>query len=341
MRMVSRDMVGCAESPLATWLVALASAITLSIGHTSIAREPMAALRDGEYHAVLNGVNEWYRVAGAANHTTPMVIVHGGPGGNSYEFEHTIGPRLERFSTVVYYDQRGSGHSAVPTDDGAYTIPILVSDIEALRANLGVERVTLLGFSFGGWLAAEYAIAHPEHVERLILQSSMDGDLARMTTYQTYAFAFMATGQRRVELESLAHAAITDVSKRIDDVWNNASRADIDHLLFQSMAVAAEVHRLEAESGERNTGKMLRVLLGTPYRQPALVDDLRKLSVAALVMVGAHDRNVGVDVSHEIADALPHARYVVFGNSAHFPEMEEPEKYASTVRDFLRGELGR
>lgn len=107
------------------------------------------------------------------------------------------------------------------------------------------------------------------------------------------------------------------------------------------MAVAAEVHRLEAESGKRNTGKMFRVLLGTPYRRPAFVHDLRKLSVPALVMVGAHDRNVGVDVSHEIADALSQAQYVVFGTSAHFPEMEEPEKYASTVMDFLREDLGR
>ena len=48
-------------------------------------------LTDGEYHATLDGVDHWYRVAGAAHHTTPLVIVHGGPGGNVYNFERTIG----------------------------------------------------------------------------------------------------------------------------------------------------------------------------------------------------------------------------------------------------------
>ena len=203
-----------AKGLLATWQVVLATASVLSVGRAYIAYESAETIRDGEYHAVLNGVNDWYRIAGAANHTTPMVIVHGGPGGSTYKFEHTIGPRT-------------------------------------------------------------------------------------------------------------------------DEVWDKASRTEIDHVLFQSMSVAAEMHRLDAESGERNTGKMFRVLLARPYRRPALVDDLRKLTVPALVMVGAHDRNVGVDMNHEIADALPHAQYVVFANSAHFPDLEEPEKYASTVMEFL------
>ncbi len=103
--------------------------------------------------------------------TAPLVIIHGGPGGHVYNFERTIGPQLEAFTTVIYYEQRGCGRSDQPLDPYTYSIEMLVSDLDELRQALGLDRINLLGFSFGGELALEYALAHPEHVERLIVQS--------------------------------------------------------------------------------------------------------------------------------------------------------------------------
>ena len=119
--------------------------------------------------AVLNGVQLWYRVSGAAvQGRAPLLSLHGGPGYNSYSFEKTIGPRLERRMQVVYFDQRGSGRSERPAG-GDYSMNTLVEDVEALRRYLGVPQIALLGHSFGATIALEYATRYPEHVQKLIV----------------------------------------------------------------------------------------------------------------------------------------------------------------------------
>jgi pimeloyl-ACP methyl ester carboxylesterase len=109
-----------------------------------------------------------------------LVILHGGPGGNAYVFEHTVGARLEQYATLIYYDQRGGGRSAAPTDPSAYGMDTLVADLEALRTQLSAAKISLLGFSFGAELALEYAVAHSDRVERLVLQAPNAGDYRRM-----------------------------------------------------------------------------------------------------------------------------------------------------------------
>ena len=115
-----------------------------------------SVLRNGEGQVELNDITHWYRIAGAEHATTPLVIIHGGPGGNVYNFERTMGPKLETFATIIYYAQRGCGRSVPPQDPNAYSIPLLVSDLEMLRQKLGLVKMIPLGFSFGGELALEY-----------------------------------------------------------------------------------------------------------------------------------------------------------------------------------------
>ncbi|MER3552994.1 MAG: hypothetical protein C4331_01190 [Meiothermus sp.] len=117
-------------------------------------------LQNGEFQAEINGIYQWYRVTGASNQSVPIVIVHGGPSGNVYTFERTIGPRLEAFATLIYYEQRGSGRSESPINHQDYSIDGLIADLEALRQHWKLDKMTLLGLSFGGELALEYALRH-------------------------------------------------------------------------------------------------------------------------------------------------------------------------------------
>lgn len=123
-------------------------------------------LQDGVHYLKINGVLHWCKVAGAAHNTVPLIIVHGGPGGNHYVFERTLGLRLEENMTVVYYEQRGCGRSEAPQDDGEYSINTLVEDLEELRKQLHVEKINLLGYSFGGQLCLEYALKYPKMLNK-------------------------------------------------------------------------------------------------------------------------------------------------------------------------------
>jgi proline iminopeptidase len=96
------------------------------------------------------------------------IFVHGGPGAWSESFEKLGGNILEDKLTMCYYDQRGCGRSASPTDNN-YSLNRMVEDIEAIRNNLNTSKVFIMGHSFGGILAVEYAKKYPEHVQGLIL----------------------------------------------------------------------------------------------------------------------------------------------------------------------------
>lgn len=292
-------------------------------------------MRGGEYRFVINGIEHWCRIAGAVHGREPLVILHGGPGGNNYVFERTIGPRLEAFTTVVYYDQRGCGRSAVPADPLAYSIALLVDDLDRLREVLGLSRIVPLGYSFGADLAIEYAIAHGDRVSRLILQAPSGGDPDGSATLQLAGFARVAEGPMRSRIEDLIAEAGAPEQK-VDRVWAEVDSATVDRFLFEDQEVAARNRALWRESGLSSTGAMQRALRRSDPGSPPLRERLRPLSLPTLVLVGRHDRNVGLSGARRVADAIPGAFLHVFERSAHFPDMEEPEAYAAAVRSFLQ-----
>ena len=291
-------------------------------------------MRDGEYFITVNGIRHWCRIAGAGKSATPLVVIHGGPGGNVYNFERTIGPLLEEFATVVYYEQRGCGRSDPPASPHDYSLPLLVSDLEGLRAQLGLSRFIPLGFSFGGELALEYALAHPDRVERLILQAPTFCDPVRLAWVQLYGFYHVAAGELKARIGRLL-TGDEPAPARLEQVWSLVDTETVDRFLFYDPAAARLNRRLWNESGLVNTGDMQRALAARP-QPPGRMEALSRITVPALVMVGLHDRNVGVDVCRDIRTKLPRGRLVIFEHSAHFPDIEEPERYAAEVRRFLR-----
>ena len=118
------------------------------------------------YFAGEGDVKLFYRAIGSAPDT--VIVLHGGPG---CDMQYLI-PDLEPLTanhTVVYYDQLGAGKSELPTDTTKLTIENYIEDLEHLRKFLGLEKLTLIGHSFGSLLANFYMRDYPEQVERAIL----------------------------------------------------------------------------------------------------------------------------------------------------------------------------
>jgi proline iminopeptidase len=285
----------------------------------------------GESYVVLNGTRHWVRVVGDAAARTPLVVVHGGPGGFVYDFERLTGPSLEALGPVVYYEQRGCGRS---DGDGRYGVPLLVDDLEQLRQRLGLQRIALLGISFGGELAAEYTVAYPDRVAGLILQGTA---LAGPLTPSPWGSGFEAVAADD-EMRTAIRAAVAESGPRA--VWDVVDRATVDRFLFHQPAAARRVRELWEESGLINTGEMAAALAKQPPRPVPLVDELAAVEVPVLVLVGFWDRNAGVDACRDLATRLPDAELRVFGESAHFPNVEEPDRYAAEIAAFLSAYAG-
>jgi proline iminopeptidase len=310
-----------------------------------------SALALGEHNVVLNGVRLWYEVAGEKRPgDAPLIYLHGGPGYNSYSFKQTIGPRLERHALLIYLDQRGCGQSERPwTKD--YAISTLVEDVEALRKNLGLTKISLMGHSFGGTIALEYASCHSDNVQKLII---LDGaadvpaafDLWRTEIEKRYpdAWAGALSGDKgksyREALKTGDRCAISkaEFAVEIDALAKVDSQTFHNWQQFLDQRYQKEQAALDAVSGLRNTGELSSVCFGPDsqflcYRFTAY----DRLSMPALIIVGKYDGAVGVDQMRNLADHLPRARFDEFDESAHFPYAEEPEKFEHDIADFLSG----
>lgn len=290
-------------------------------------------MKDGEARPVLNGIRQWVRVAGGEHRTLPLVALHGGPGGNHYVFERSIGPLLEKQRTVIYHEQRGCGRSDPPLSPTEYSLPLLVADLNALLDWLNVPQVDLLGYSFGGGLALEFALAHPERVRRLVLQApALSLNDPHVVESQLSGFQAVTKGELRGRIESIL-AEPSSASQKLEAVWAIVDSATVDRFLFEQPEKAARNRQLWQASGLVNTGEMTRALRAQPSTSTARC--LNEIRQPALILAGRHDRNVPLGMLEEMSRKLPQACLQIFENSAHFPDIEETEAYAQAVLSFL------
>ena len=296
------------------------------------------ALATGEHQVVVNGVRLWYRVAGtSASSTPPVLFLHGGPGYNSYSFAQLEGPLLEKKLRMIYLDQRGSGRSERPwTRD--YKMQTLVEDIEQLRQMLGVHKLSIVGHSFGGTLALEYAAAHPEHVAKLVLV-----DILYDAQVQC---RYRAQGLKELRPEAYARVA----KDTVDSAGVMRSFCELEfrglrgaeresfsnEMMFPDSMRRKAQERVDSASGLRNTGELSNALFsaGLLNYQFKAFD---RLTMPVLVVVGGKDRAVGGPPMAELARRLPNARLLTLPRGGHFAYLEEPEAFAEHVGQFLAG----
>lgn len=310
---------------LRSLLVSLGALAVLS--SPAIAREePRADLAPGEHQAVVNGVRLWYRVAGQGE-GTPVVFLHGGPGQGSQTFARFAGPRLEPHLRMVYLDQRGAGRSERPWND-AYSLELMVDDLEQLRRAWGVERIAVVGHSFGSILALEYAARHPEHTARVVLTAAapdlpaaLERQCDRLERQDPELYA-RAVAQRPADLGARCNAFA-------------AGRGFIDAAMFPDPAVMTLVDETDATDGMRNTGEVGQALFGAGGLMNYRFDGHARLTMPVLIVAGLADFQTVVEPQRALAARLPDARILEYPGRGHFMFVEDPERFAADLVAFL------
>ncbi len=314
--------------PLAVVGGALLCALLSACTHQAPRPSPLAI---GEHQRILNDVRLYYRVAGQPpEKKAPVLFLHGGPGYNSYSFSKLMGARLERVRRMVYLDQRGCGRSERPWD-GRYSLEVLVADLEALRQELGVERWVLLGHSFGGTLALEYAARHPQRVAGLVY---VDGFSDARTT-----FASWKQQLERLHPGRLAATASPedphDYARLMRALQDLDTQSFFDGMQFRQASYREQQEAVDAESGLRNTGELSQALFSRElptYRFTAP----ERVTPPVLVIGGRYDHAIGLESLKALARALPRATFLEYEESGHFPYLEEADRFERDVSDFLQ-----
>jgi proline iminopeptidase len=307
-------------------LVALAATL-LALALSGCAK-PAPRLARGEGMLPVDGGRIWYRVSGAGD-GVPLVLLHGGPGFSSYYLKAYEDLGDER--PVVRYDQLGGGKSDALTDTTKMTIAHFVDELEALRAHLGVEKMHLLGHSWGSILAVEYQRVHPERVASMVLAgAALDipaweqhaGELKQTLTEASQKAIARAEASGKFDAPDY-QAAMADFYGRY--VWRHPVQADLDSTL--STMSQAVYGFMEGPSEFTITGT-LKGYDFTPH--------LGDIKIPLLYSVGEFDE-AGPDNVRHFASLTPGATVAVIPGAGHISTWDNRDESVRVVREFLRG----
>ncbi len=294
---------------------------------------------DNEVRMVnIKGIDHWVKISGAENKTVPIMVIHGGPGGHNYVFEHTVGARLELDFTVIYYEQRGSGRSASPKDDNDFHFETLLSDLEDLCNILKIDKIIPLGYSFGGEFALRFASKYPHLVDRVIAEAPSNiSDIDYTAKIQLQGFIEVANKEEVIKLKSV-DTRIINGKELMSYIWDNTSLETQSRFLFHNEENARRMYKFWEEAWNvlklTNTGKMADVIFKEQNLENTLVVS-KNIKCNTLIIIGKNDRNCGVELARAYKDLIPKAKLVIVPNAAHFVDFEQEEIFLKEVKNFL------
>ena len=284
-------------------------------------------------HARLNDADIYFDVDGMGLVAEPdrmvqrpvVFLLHGGPGGDHSSFKTKVA-ELRDVAQLVYVDHRGSGRSRVD-DPATCTLEQNVRDVDALRDYLGLEKICVLGSSYGGMVAQGYAIDFTDRLDRLILSVTAP------------SYRFMEESQAILEERGTAE------QKRVCQWLWNASFENEEQLReyyrvmgpMYAVKFDAEKHAQGWHRGIRNY-KQLNQGFGDFLKTFDFTEQLSSITCPTLVLAGAHDWICPPSQSQLIAEKIPHAQLELFANSSHMVSQDEPERFLQVVRQFLQQE---
>lgn len=267
-------------------------------------------------------------VYGEGNGETVLAI-NGGPGNPSLGLREHIARLADHGYRVVVHDQLGTGASDNPDDASLWTMRRYVAEVEAVRAALGRGKVHLLGHSWGGWLAIEYAVTHPDQLKSAIFSNT--------------------SAHMGVHIEELRRLIATMGGEALATVDRCEAAGTLDHPQYQAICAlfyGRHASRKAYLDGTRRAVRTPNMQVQNALWGPAefsctgelkgwnRLPDLARVTCPALVLVGAFDyltpRSAGLIQQH-----LPDARLILFPNSGHGAFVDEPEAYFREVTRFL------
>ena len=289
----------------------------------------VAAMRAREGYVDFRGYRTWYRFVGDLNSpVTPLLALHGGPGSTHNYFGPLEGLAGQR--PVVLYDQIGCGKSDRPTDI-EWSADVFRDEVAAVRDQLALERIHLLGTSWGGMLAQEHVLSGATGIVSLILSSTL-GNLALWNEEQLKLKAELPP--EVVEVLDRHEAAGTFDDPEYEEAMSvyfdrHFYRGPHPRPELEAMAKgrAPDVYRAMQGPNEWTTTGALK---GWDTR-----DRLHEIDVPTLVICGAYDMCTA-PIAAELVNEIKGAREVVLENSSHTPVLEETDRYLEAISSFMR-----
>jgi proline-specific peptidase len=277
------------------------------------------------------GYRTWYQMVGEAPATggkPPLLVLHGGPG-LPHDYLQDLAGLADDGHAVVFYDQLGCGHSEHPDDPALWTMATFVEELATVRAALGLDRIHLLGHSWGGWLALEYALRRPSGLVSLVLASTCASLPAFAAETRRLKQSLPAEVQQVIDRHEAA--GTTD-----DPAYAEATRTYITRWICRRDPLPDHVLR----SFTNLSGDVYARMQGPEWNVTGNLKDwdvtarLGQLDLPVLVTSGRHDEMTPALV-RPLVDGIRGAEWVLFEDSAHLAMVEEPDRYRRVLWSWL------
>ncbi len=272
------------------------------------------------------------------NPTLKVLLLHGGPGATHEYFEAFDSFLPASGIEYYYYDQLGSGNSDKPTDTSLWNLPRFVEEVEQVRLALGLhtDNFCLLGQSWGGILAIEYALKYQQHLKALVISNMM----ASIPAYNDYAHRVLmpAMDQRRLSAVKTLEAA------------GNTSDPSYMDLLIPMHYEKHVLRRPYAEWPEpvlrsfAHINAELYTLMQGPSELGAsgrLADwdrfeDLKRILVPSLVIAARYD-TMNPTYMEAMSKEFPKGQYLYAPEGSHLAMYDDQQRYFAGLQAFLHG----
>jgi pimeloyl-ACP methyl ester carboxylesterase len=276
-------------------------------------------LRDVEFcqrWVDVNGVST--RIAEAGSSGSPAVVLLHGTGGHWEVYAPTIGPLSKEFHCIAV-DMVGNGFSDRPDYD--YEIAVYVAHIEGLLDALGIQQASFIGMSLGAWVAARFALDHPDRTQKLILQSPA---------------GLIATASNMARIRAERTAAVENPTWESIKAMFDHLIADEDNRIPDIIALRQAIYRMPET---RNAIDHVLILQDPEARERNLIEEEQWAAIAAptLVVAAGKDHSEYMNTAQQVARLIPRSEVVEMPQVAHWPAFEDPEAFNAAALRFLRG----
>jgi proline iminopeptidase len=282
-------------------------------------------MKNGSFTFEHDGYTVHYEVHG----TGPTVMTVPNSWGLTLQGLRNLYRPLEKKLTFVYFDPRGMGSSGPVKEERDMGPEAVRDDFDALRRHLGVDAVNAIGWSNGATNLIALAAEHPDSIAAAVFVHGNasflpEDEKAIVEAHPDLAHAFGAYNQEMKTAEYTV-AESNARTKRFDtEEW-------FPFLFHDPELGRKEVPRI---FGDADFSWAHAQYTSKNWAAPDLRPELAKIRARSLVIAGRYDM-LPPERIREVADGIAGAEFVVFEGSGHFSPVEEPEKFASTVLEFL------
>ena len=283
-------------------------------------------------YAKVNGYNIFFDVEGlqwvpdgpVMREKPVCLVLHGGPGGDHTHFMPDLSP-LSEYCQLVYIDDRNTGWSE-RIDYTTNSIRQNVEDIEALREYLGLDKVFILGQSYGGMKAQYYAAHHPEHLYGAMIICTA-ANAAGIANYRVAGHILEYGTQEQYEIWTTG--ALQNGKITFEEYLEKMCP------LYHGKEKFRKQDAIDSNMRGRKSDEVVGFQFSGELATFDLIPDLKKVNLPCLVMAGEQDFICDVEANREIHEAIPNSEFHIIPGASHEVFADCPEIVFPILKDFI------